>query len=85
MFVANVLVSNCIPVSRGLVSWWGLGLNAPIGLNIPHVAAPPLATTLGLKGAPPRGLTAYPGAAIPLTPPGLIPDKPIAGIPEDGP
>ena len=44
-----------------------------MGLNIPLGATPPLATTLELKDAPPRGLTAYPGAAIPLTPPGLIP------------
>lgn len=59
MLVADVLVSNCILVlSRGLVSCWGLGLNAPIGLNIPLGAAPPLAARLGLKGAPPRGLTA---------------------------
>ena len=73
MFAADVLVSNCIPVSRGLVSCYSFGLNAPMGLNIPLGATPPLATTLELKDAPPRGLTAYPGAAIPLTPPGLIP------------
>lgn len=60
--------------------------NAPIGLNTPRGAtAPPRLIEPGVNGAPPLGLTAYPGAAIPLGPPGLIPTPPSAGIPDEGP
>lgn len=57
----------------------GLCVNAPIGRIIARGArAPGLAVVV--KGTP-HGLTACPGAATALGPPGLTPEPPKEGMP----
>ena len=91
---ANALtyVLNSIPLSvcreiglssSVLIELAGLWLNAPIGRIIALGAYTPGRAAVA-NGAP-LGLTAYPGAAMPLGPPGLTPGPPKLGIPLYGP